>query len=227
MDHWWRGQSDDAWSLLPRVRRSQRHDRYETNIAIRFYNLAPTRHPNCPDVTDLPGWLFFMQHYGLPTRLLDWTMSPLIAAYFAVIETKFHDRPGALWALQPTLMNEAEGLAPTILSSGSKSVAPLYRQVFHEIGRDFDQIIAVLSPERDIRMLVQQGVHTIHGSGRAIDDHEKRHRFLVKFTIPATSKPKIRTQLASMGIRTSTLFPDLEHLSQELAGYTFLPQQQT
>jgi len=41
-----------------------------------------------PDDEDLVGWWQLMQHYRAPTRLLDWTRSPYVATYFAVIETR-------------------------------------------------------------------------------------------------------------------------------------------
>ena len=52
-----------------------------------------------PEDGDLLGWLGLMRHYGAPTRLLDWTMSPFVACYFAYESlTDTHD--GALWGLE-------------------------------------------------------------------------------------------------------------------------------
>ena len=65
------------------------------------------RHEPTPLGHDLPGWLFLAQHHGLPTRLLDWTESPLVAAFFAVLADFEHD--GALWALQPFRLHWSAG----------------------------------------------------------------------------------------------------------------------
>jgi len=49
-----------------------------------------------------------MQHYRLPTRLLDWSFSPLIAAYFAVRETTDADEDACIWALAPSVLVQPE-----------------------------------------------------------------------------------------------------------------------
>ena len=50
------------------------------------------------------GWYFLMQHYGAPTRLLDWTDGALLALYFAIRELT-RPRPAAVWVLHPAWLN--------------------------------------------------------------------------------------------------------------------------
>jgi hypothetical protein len=106
----WRGHGNAQWSLRPHVfRRDPRHPevpKYDECALIgHFLVRAPTRsHTKMPEPDDYFGWLFLAQHYGLPTRLLDWTESPLIALYFAVENTD-ETADGCIWALRPGGLN--------------------------------------------------------------------------------------------------------------------------
>ena len=69
---WWRGHANNGWRLAPKLYREGMSAK-EFNMNQRFRMLAKVRHANCPGPDDALAWLFLMQHYGLPTRLLDWS----------------------------------------------------------------------------------------------------------------------------------------------------------
>src|SRR3989304_8610238 len=85
IETWWRGQSED-WPLLSGIHRpdlcpQEKQDRCEKDLVRRFLLGARTRHSHWPE-GDYILQLAMMQHYRLPTRLLDWTESPLFALFF-------------------------------------------------------------------------------------------------------------------------------------------------
>ena len=212
---WWRGHSAAGWTLVPKVYRppAARPGR-EQNLALHFQAQASTRRANCPDRGDFAAWLFLMQHYGLATRLLDWTRSALTALFFAVQKPTRDTEPGALWALLPTGLNGAQGLPHGLPIP--EAVPTLFKAAF-DGGPSTGRIVAVATHEVDIRMMVQLSAFTIHDTAKPLETIAADSRpFLRKYTIPPTAKPLIRHRLQLLAIEASNLFPDLEHLAADL-----------
>jgi hypothetical protein len=177
-----------------------------------------------------------MQHHGVPTRLLDWTESILVALYFAVSENPKEN--GELWAMNPFKLNEAHnnkkflyGIA-TIDNSIVKYLAaePMYKiELEHnrklredEFGLEFRDIprypVAVQCPMIFPRMVSQLSTFTIHPSNekRTIQELLQNGSSLVRYKIPRNSKEIIFKDLYSLGIKKSTLFQDIDSLSDDL-----------
>lgn len=211
---WWRGQADSDWELLPSALRP-RHRGFEHDLVRRFMRRAKTRYTGpLPAEEAWPDWLFLMQHYGLPTRLLDWTRSPFIAAVFAV--ENHPDKPGAIWALNPYEWNYLANNTHRLIDPYEEIVLPYFKAPFKGAACE-SRAIAVDAPEIDNRMLVQQAVCTVHGERTPL---EKLEEFggggFVKFIIPAGLKERVEKHLALRGFTHDWLFPDLHHLAQEL-----------
>lgn len=74
----YRGQSDYNWHLTPAVYRNGQF-KFESIYIKELERIRPSEFVNCDNFDKLVK----MQHYGLPTRLLDVTLNPLVALYFA------------------------------------------------------------------------------------------------------------------------------------------------
>ncbi|MDN3553102.1 FRG domain-containing protein, partial [Halomonas almeriensis] len=105
---WYRGQSNKEWPLLPGYLRLDAPPS-ESTLIKQFKQSAAMLVQNTP--AESFDWLFLMQHYGVPTRLLDWSESPLVALYFSVEEgAADQDQDAALWSLRPSELNKNAGI---------------------------------------------------------------------------------------------------------------------
>lgn len=226
---WWRGQRCANWALDPSVYRRDVGYKYEQNIIVRFQQRAPVRHHKVPGLDEKHNWLFLMQHYRLPTRLLDWTESPLIGCYFSTKSGECRDEEskvlestdGALYALSPYLLNEDQIGDHSLLMPEHDPCLKLVNRAFSSDVDDESYIVAVRPSEEDIRIMVQLSVFTIHGSDLSINELENHEDFTIKFIVPSEEKKIVQEDLKRLGIRESNIFPDLEHLAKEVSNTIF------
>lgn len=151
--------------------------------------------------------LALAQHYGLATRLLDWTSNPLVALFFAV-ESKL-DKDGAVYCYLPSGYVDPDEDTMVKRADTKKRFCS---RVLRYRPRPFDP-----------RILVQSGLFTYHPNPRDILTPQRvrgaRLKLapdgfdLAEFEVPKGAKNKFQGELASVGITRKTLFPDLEGLS--------------
>lgn len=217
---WFRGQSKSEWSLVPKLQRGDVKCSAEVYLISRFKQNATLLLQQRPK--DDFEWLFLMQHHSMPTRLLDWSESPLVGMYFAVTENR--DDEGALWVLLPTVLNEKSNYRPDypheIPSFEDVHLQNYLPETVASERRSRLFPIAALAPRNSPRMQSQQGVFTIShrdpipvedaGADGAVRDHAWR------YLIPPAAKPRLQKELRILGITRFQLFPELDSLGQLL-----------
>jgi hypothetical protein len=218
---WFRGHSDIGWELKPSLYRGSHDPEYEREM-IRdfklnlhnFYEKVPEREIEI---------LFIMQHYGCPTRLMDWTESSLVALFFAVYNTV--DADACVWFLFPWSLNEL------FLDANLTSVP----EITHDKVKDYElnnykadvinrrivgeYPVAIRPPRRTPRILAQRGVFTIHGCKTdSFQDIMLKNNGLKidKIDIERDSKKSIMRDLMDSGITHSVLFPEIAGLASEV-----------
>jgi len=179
--------------------------------------------------------LFFMQHYGVPTRLLDWTGNPFIGLYFALTSAEKKDgkdeykEDAAVWILDPVSWNEKalEELAwkdrgPALPDDTEiKSYYPRAKYSPTDIKQIYDLPVATLGVANNTRMFAQKGVFTIFG--KKLDAMERLYESevfpmecLVKLVIEKADIDELLATLSAIGYTDSVSYPDLHGIALEI-----------
>lgn len=188
-----RGQSDASLPLVPSVgrpialREDLRED-FEQSLVSEFKRRALPFLKVYPR-SDLE-WMFLAQHYGIPTRLLDWTTNPLVAAYFAI--EKDLEKEGAIFQYIHTIWLE-------------------------DIQPDFDpfaqgNVLALRPMHTDARYVNQSGVFTMH----PLPQKPFEPPAATRFVIPGECKEILRWHLRKLGMGAAFIYPSLEGVAMDI-----------
>jgi hypothetical protein len=177
------------------------------------------------------------QHHGVPTRLLDWTYSPLVAAHFATTDAHV-GRDRAVWRLDwqqvhrafklPKLALLIEDLARTFGSDSRPFTPWALFDATHGHDADaraklHDFACMIEPPSLDARITAQAAVFTLcTDTSRPFDAFLEAHGLasaLTKFVIPEAEAARFRDQLDLVGIDERRVFPDLDGVAEGLRRY--------
>ncbi|MEW6270337.1 MAG: FRG domain-containing protein [Thermodesulfobacteriota bacterium] len=163
------------------------------------------------------------QHHGVPTRLLDWTVSPLIAAHFATLRPR--GLAVVIWRLDWRRVHERFELPDHALTIDE--VEGFFGEVppFDEASRRRKSPIACLlePPSFEPRIVAQAGAFTVcSDTSVSFDDFLARHGLsdaLTRFVIEADDVPMLRDQLDLLGVDERRIFPDLDGVAAAIRRY--------
>ena len=219
---WFRGHADTSWRLVPSLYRLR--DREEHNFLLDFVRKAPAFLDNLPDSEW--DWYFLMRQHRMPTRLLDWSESAIIALYFALCGC-MPKKGAAVWALDPWWLNGVSTGSEIVFNATDPEVrpyAPLIERREHGSALP-KKAVAVRPPYKTERARAQKLGFTVHGANRwALDAQVHRAGGsdvrLAKILIPRENMVDMFLEIRrTAGITDSTLFPDLDGLSRDIRMY--------
>ena len=227
---WYRGVNDRDFELMPSVYRGKWDE-------IKLFQRFVDNGHRFPELSGLKGVdrFFSGQHFGLPTRLLDWSESFLHAMFFAFdgakLSTKEPDtspKTPSVWILNPSRYNKAMGL-PVELPRADQD---LLKQWFVDESKPVESSPSTIpeypvafTPRRtNKRIVAQHGTFTVHGSKRdcltkfliSNQNTTVPRDILTRIDLVGFKETETSAALPLLGLVRSAIYPDIVNFVQSL-----------
>jgi hypothetical protein len=232
----YRGGTDAAWPLLTSLDRlggtAPPHTKRDLEAHV-LRNFIRYSRPHF-DTRAESEWelLVAAQHHGVPTRLLDWTYSPLVAAHFATAPHPERHCDRCVWRLDWKRVHERFGLPKLALLlqdverllGGERTPCTPWALFEREDGDARHAFACMIEPPSlDARIVAQSAVFTLTSdTTRSFDDFLEAHGLgdaLTRIIIPSSVVPRLRDQLDLVGMDERRLFPDLDGVAARIRRY--------
>jgi hypothetical protein len=245
---YFRGHADESWLAHPSIYRHVNNDvnlpKYVSKEDVLFRSMVA----NCPEdflhCESAFDYLVKMQHYGLPTRLLDVTSNPLVALYFACNSLNGKDGKHAevlVYEVPDEEIRFYNSDTVSVISNISKvSVGFDFQnqrtKFIHEIKNEkpyflneikeehFNSVVCVKAKLDNKRIVKQSGAFLLFAMGKdKLNPAEIPDKYLYQYNkgqselkITQNGKQKILTELAELAISEATLFPEIDNVAKYL-----------
>lgn len=214
---WFRGHSNNKYSLLPGIYRSEDIEENEDSYMQDFmFKAHPFLDQSYYKPTNNLEWYFLMQHYGLPTRLLDWTEGSLIALHFALNHKNDEEDP-CVWVLNPFQFNLHFSKADAIFTT-EKQIEKYMPELWS--GESLPKTPVAIQPQiNSKRISSQKGCFLLFGSKIDLSKGHSSFDFLKRIDIDYSEIETIRDSLTVTGVTESIIYPELSALTREIIHY--------
>jgi hypothetical protein len=224
-ENWaFRGQGHSDWILNNAIERTyfiNFHPGIEAEFVAEFQRGARNYLSRDETPQHLIEWLALMQHHGAPTRLLDLSKSPFIAAYFAFEFSPVNpDHSIGIWGINHNYLKEraieflSEEFGEALEENKNLINEQLFEKLFYENNKNLVFPVEPFSMNR--RYSIQQSIFLSTGTTR--DTFMNQLQFLgedlektvVKMVIPGCHRREVMRDLQQMNLHRASLFPDLD-----------------
>lgn len=213
---WYRGHSHASWPLVPGLFRNSDWPKREKQAFLAFDRTASRLFDKRRSDWEI---LFDMQHYGIPTRLLDWSEALGVAIAFIMHTPVQVPTDAAVYVLDPFALNKM---------SGHREIKSLpadngfdYRKIYWlDDPVRVDRPIAVYPPLQSARLFAQRGVFTIHGhNSEGVETQAPKA--VKKVVLPAGARPAAMEFLQHANLDEYAIYPDIVGMARLLRRQVF------
>jgi len=239
---WFRGQPESEKDPIPSVFRdndwkddliiSLRFSQYESIVKNKFEESFITQSALSSEIISNPWFSYYVrQHYGIRTRLLDWTENPLVALYFAVNNPDIKVN-GKVFILNANALNarttslwKDNGHVTSGIFKPHLTQKDIFANDFHKyLTADFEYDpdksyfpLAIYPIRFDKRMDVQSACFTIFGNRRnGLKTIPNSNEILFELEVEKQAKMDILSELELLGISKTRLFPDIQNFCEDI-----------